>query len=170
MFLNVFTVSLCPTCLPITWRHGNPIFRSEQAGLQVPEFHFRCFAPAVESVRTRKPARNFTMCLHVTWGPVNQLLRSKEAGWHVLEFHFAMFCAGCRIGQESLTGLKHGAKCSSTSRPQNWISLVELEALFLTWLCTEHDHNDHFFDTYPNHNKWLLYTEKLIRLSDIGCY
>ena len=58
MFLKVFTVSLCPKCLPITWRHGIPIFCSKHAGLQV------------------------------------------------LDFQFSVFCTGCRIGLESLTGLK----------------------------------------------------------------
>ena len=58
IFLKVYTVLLCPTCSPITWRHGNPIIRSKQAGLQV------------------------------------------------LEFPFSVFCTGCRIGQESLSGPK----------------------------------------------------------------
>ena len=40
MLLNVFTVSLCPTCLLITWRHGNQFFRSKRAAWQVLEFPF----------------------------------------------------------------------------------------------------------------------------------
>ena len=144
--------SLCRSVPRVCPSHGDTGSQSSGPNKLVykcSNFHFRCFAPTVESVRTRKPARNITMCLPVTWGPVNQLFRSKQAGSHVLEFHFAMFRAGCRIGQESLTGLKHGEKCSSASRPQKWISLVELESLFLAWLCTEHDHSDHFFCHVP---------------------
>ena len=37
------SVGVCPTCLPITWRHGNPIFRSKRAGLQLLEFPFSVF-------------------------------------------------------------------------------------------------------------------------------
>ena len=147
-------MSLCPTCLPITCRHGNPILRSKhELVYKCLNCHFRCFSPAVETATSRKPARNFAMCLSVTWGPVNQIFRSKLVGSLVHGFHFAMFCAGCRIGQESLTSLKHGAKGSSASSPQYWISLVAIGALFLAWLCAEHDHRDHLFNTHPNHNK-----------------
>ena len=43
IFLKVFSVSLCPMCLPITWRHGNPTVRSKQAGVQVLELPFSVF-------------------------------------------------------------------------------------------------------------------------------
>ena len=32
------------TCLPIAWGHGNQIFRSKEADLQVLDFHFSVFS------------------------------------------------------------------------------------------------------------------------------
>ena len=43
MFLEVFTVSLCTTCLPIAWRHRSPNFLFKQADLQALEFQFSVF-------------------------------------------------------------------------------------------------------------------------------
>ena len=63
-------------------------------------------------------------------GTGTPIFRSEEAGLQMLEFHFSVFLTGCGIGQESLTGLKHDAKCPSPSTQQTWISLVEIGALF----------------------------------------
>ena len=100
---------------------------------------------------------DYTTCLPIAWGHRNLIFRSKEADLQVLEFHFSVFFTGCRIGQESLTGLKHGTKCSSPSTQQTWISSVEIGALFLAWLCAELDHGDHFFDEHSNFNEAFLY-------------
>ena len=124
-------------------------------------FRVRWFALAVESVRSRKPASNLTTCLPVTWGPGNPIFRSKQADLQELEFHFSMFCTNCRIGQESQTGLKEGAKCSSTSSSHNWISSVQIRAFFLALLCVQHGLSDHFFDMYPHHEKIDLEYRKI---------
>ena len=100
---------------------------------------------------------DYTTCLPIAWGHGNQIFGSKEADLQVLEFHYSVFFTGCRIGQESLTGLKHGAKCSSPSTQQTWISSVEIGALFSAWLCAELDHGDHFFDEHLNVNEAFLY-------------
>ena len=124
-------------------------------------YRVRWFASAVESVRSRKPASNFTTCLPVTWGLGNPIFRSKQADLQELEFHFSMFCTDCRIGQESLTGLKEGAKCSSTSSSHNWISSVQIRALFLALLCVQHGLSDHFLDMYPHPGKIDLEYRKI---------
>ncbi len=56
----------------------------------------------------------------------------------VFKFHFSVFCSGCRIGQESLTGLRHGTKCSSTSNKQAWISSVKIRAMFWRGCVQQH--------------------------------
>ena len=96
---------------------------------------------------------DYTTCLPIAWGHRNQIFRSKEADLQVLDFHFSVFSTGCRIGHESLTGLKHGATCSSPSTQQMWISSVEIGELFSAWLCAELDHGDHFFDEHSNFNE-----------------
>ncbi len=48
----------------------------------------------------------FTTCLPITWRHRNPIFRSKQAGLQVHEFPFSVFFTGCRICQESLTGLK----------------------------------------------------------------
>ncbi len=49
---------------------------------------------------------DLTTCLLITRRHRNPIFRSKQAGLQVHEFPFSVFCTGCRIGQESLTGLK----------------------------------------------------------------
>ena len=107
---------------------------------------------------------DYTTCLPIAWGHGNQIFRSKEADLQVLDFHFSVFSTGCRIGHESLTGLKHGAKCSSPSTQQMWISTVEIGELFSAWLCAELDHGDHFFVEHSNFNEAFLYIYKLAPL------
>jgi hypothetical protein len=104
---------------------------------------------------------DYTTCLPIAWGHGNQIFRSKEADLQVLDFHFSVFSTGCRIGHESLTGLKHGAKCSSPSTQQMWISSVEIGELFSAWLCAELDHGDHFFVEHSNFNEAFLYIYKI---------
>ena len=99
---------------PAAQRHMQP--RERQARFTNHLF-YRCpgaHVPACDNERGCVKL-DYTTCLPIAWGHGNQIFRSKEADLQVLEFHFSVFFTGCRIGQESLTGLKHGAKCSSPS-------------------------------------------------------
>ncbi len=85
------------------------------AGVSGPRPRLPLSLPAHPSPRQTVPTWNngrsyaksdFITCLPITWRHRNQIFRSKQAGLQVHEFPFSVFCTCCRIGQESLTGLK----------------------------------------------------------------
>ncbi len=73
----------------------------EGPGVRCPSEH----VPAWDNGRGYEKS-DFTTCLPITWRHGNPIFSSIQAVLRVLKFNFLVFCTGCRIGQDSLAGLK----------------------------------------------------------------